>query len=181
VVESENKLPASSQAVLRSALPKQGIRSIEMLKGGATNLNALIRLQNSDDTFVLRRYLHCRHVCEKEVYLLRFLQGVIPIPELVKADASGNEAGEPYILYRYLDGVTFRQIRAAGTGQNLATAAHALGVCLGQLLQRAGKSVWLELNPTTLGCGARLGRMRRSSENIRYEDPSNRSCGYHRR
>ena len=31
-----------------------------------------------------------------------------------------------------------------------------------------------------LGCGARLGRMRRSTENIRYEDPSNRSCGYHR-
>lgn len=30
------------------------------------------------------------------------------------------------------------------------------------------------------GCGARLGRMRRSSENIRYEDPSNRSCGYNR-
>ena len=31
-----------------------------------------------------------------------------------------------------------------------------------------------------LGCGARLGRMRRSSENIGYEDPSNRSCGYNR-
>ena len=32
----------------------------------------------------------------------------------------------------------------------------------------------------TLGCAARLGRLRRSSENITYEDPSNRSCGYHR-
>jgi hypothetical protein len=50
--EAYNQLPESLEAMLRSALPKRSIHSVETLEGGATSLNVLIRLQDSDDRFL---------------------------------------------------------------------------------------------------------------------------------
>jgi aminoglycoside phosphotransferase (APT) family kinase protein len=121
------------QRILSYALPNDRVRSLKLLEGGATNRNVLVRLEGCDQLFVLRQHLRGAEVCRKEVHLLQVLQNLIPVPELVRSDVTGDEAGFPYLLYRFLPGQTFRQIRANGSPRDMANAAHAIGRCLGAL------------------------------------------------
>jgi Phosphotransferase enzyme family len=122
-----------SRRILAIALPNYRVRSLETLEGGATNAKVLVRFESVDELFVLRQYLRGTEVCRKEVRLLHALQDLIPVPSLVKSDIVGNEAGIPYLIYRFLPGLTFRLIRANGSPRDMADAAHAIGRCLGAL------------------------------------------------
>jgi aminoglycoside phosphotransferase (APT) family kinase protein len=126
----------SSRRILACALPNHRVHSLETLEGGATNSNILVRFEVGDELFVLRQYLRGTEVCLKEVRLLQALQDLIPVPRLVKSDVTGNEVGIPYLIYRFLPGLTFRQVRANGSPRNMANAAHAIGRCLGVLQNR---------------------------------------------
>lgn len=119
--------------LLKQSLPNHRIRTWQTLEGGITNLNLRIHLENLNDTFVLRRYLRNPAACEKEVALLQQLDKHLPVPQVLAADPSGRQTGEPFILYRYLEGITFRQLRAHGSPQDTAQAAHAIGAALAHL------------------------------------------------
>jgi aminoglycoside phosphotransferase (APT) family kinase protein len=123
----------SARRILARALPNDRVHSLEPLEGGATNLNVLVRLEAGDELLVLRQYVRRTEVCRKETLLLESLQDLIPVPRLVKSDVTGNEGGIPYLIYRFLPGLTFRQIRANGSDRDMANAAHAIGRCLGVL------------------------------------------------
>ena len=122
--------------IVTHALPNDRVHSLEVLEGGATNWNVLVRFERCDQLLVLRQHLRGTEVCRKEVHLLQVLQNVIPVRELVKSDVTGDEAGFPYLLYRFLPGQTFRQIRAHGSPRDMANAAHAIGRCLAALQRR---------------------------------------------
>jgi hypothetical protein len=62
---------------------------------------------------------------------------------LVKSDATGSECGGPYLIYEFLPGLTFRQIRATGSHRDMANAAHAIGRCLG-VLRKQNVSLFAE-------------------------------------
>ena len=119
--------------ILAYALPSHRIHSLEILEGGATNLNILVRCEDRDELLVLRQYLRGAAVCRKEAFLLHALQDLTPVPRLVKFDATGNEDGVPYLIYQFLPGLTFRQIRAEGSHRDMASAGRAIGRCLGGL------------------------------------------------
>lgn len=122
-----------AQRILAHVLPDYRPCSLETIEGGATNSNVLVRFEGCDDAFVLRRHLRGTEACLKEVHLLQALQNMIPVPEVVKSDETGNEVGTPYLIYRYVPGLTFRQIRANGTPRDMADAAHAIGRTLATL------------------------------------------------
>ena len=119
--------------IVSNVFPKRRVHSLRILEGGKTNSNVLIRLENCDDLFVLRRHLRGAEVCRKEVSLLRGLQKVIPVPELIDSDITGDTSGTPYLLYRYVPGQTFREIRDGGSSRALADAAIAVGRVLSML------------------------------------------------
>lgn len=123
----------NARRILTRVLPSYHVRSIEILEGGATNQNLVVRFEARNDVFVLRQYLRGFNPCEKEAQLLEVLQGLIPVPSLVASDCTGSETGGRYLIYRFLDGPTFRQVRANGSPQDMANAAHAIGHCLGVL------------------------------------------------
>lgn len=126
----------TARRILAGALPNHRVHSLETLEGGATNSNILVRFEDCDELFVLRQYLRGTEVCRKEVHLLDALQNLIPVPRLVISDVTAYEVGVPYLIYRFLPGLTFRQIRANGSPRDMANAAHAIGRCLGVLQSR---------------------------------------------
>ena len=121
------------QRILTRSFPARRIHSLEPLEGGATNKIFLVRLEGNDEMFVLRQFLRGVEACRKEVRLLQVLRALLPVPELIEADITGNEAGVPYLVYRFVPGITFRQVRANGSPQDMADAAHAIGHCLEEL------------------------------------------------
>ena len=84
---------------MERALPNGRVHSLQILKGGATNSNTLIRMEMGDELFILRTHLRGAEICEKEVHLLKALQELIPVPSLVQADPTGDQFGTPYLTY----------------------------------------------------------------------------------
>ena len=122
-----------ARRILAVALPNDRVQSLEILEGGATNFNVLVRLKAGDELLILRQYLRGAAPCRQEILLLQALQDLIPVPRLVKSEVTGGDCGIPYLIYRFLPGLTFRQIRASGSRLDMANAARAIGRCLGVL------------------------------------------------
>ena len=137
MIQTVCNVPKRFERLLKSAVPNRSVQSLEVLQGGSNNLNILVRLQGETTALVLRVYVRNPSAAVTEFPVLRSLRGLLPVPEVVKADTTGSEAGEPYVLYRYLEGVTFQSLKKEGSSLDLAQAAHALGRVLA-LLQRAG-------------------------------------------
>jgi fructokinase len=133
------------------------------LDGGKTNLNLLLQIDDVG-ACVVRRYLRDPDACGKELGILRSLHGRVPVPEIVEADVTGQQAGEPYILYRYVHGMTFRELRDRGSVQDCAQAAYALG----KTLARIGH-VWSDGDSSTAGLGPRC-----DSSTLRFDTPVHR-------
>jgi aminoglycoside phosphotransferase (APT) family kinase protein len=126
-------LPKRISQIVSSVFPKSRLHSFRILEGGKTNSNVLVQIENCDDLFVLRRHLRGMEACRKEVFLLQALQHVLPVPELIDADITGDKTGTMYLLYRYVPGQTFREIRNSGSSRDMAEAASAVGRALSVL------------------------------------------------
>jgi aminoglycoside phosphotransferase (APT) family kinase protein len=122
-----DNLPEGISQIVSSVFPKSRVQSLRILEGGKTNTNVLVQIENYDDLFVLRYHLRGREVCRKEVSLLQALRDVLPVPELINADITGDKSGTTYLLYRYVRGQTFREIRDGGSSRDMADAACAIG------------------------------------------------------
>ena len=120
-------LPEGISQIISRVFAGTSIRSLRILEGGKTNTNVLVQIENHDDLFVLRYHLRGVEICRKEVALLQALHAVLPVPELINADISGDENGTTYLLYRYVHGQTFREIRQRGSSRDMADAARAIG------------------------------------------------------
>jgi aminoglycoside phosphotransferase (APT) family kinase protein len=123
-------LPEGISQIVSSVFPKNPLHSLRVLDGGATNSSVLVQIENCDDLFVLRRHLRGMEACRKEVFLLQVLQHVLPVPELIDADITGDKSGTMYLLYRYVPGRTFREIRKSGSFRDMSEAASAVGRAL---------------------------------------------------
>ena len=132
-VESSNVSQDMILLIMDAVFPKRHIDSMRVLEGGKTNLNMLIQIEGYDDPFVLRQYRRGSEVCRKEQVILKALQGNLPVPELVASFSSEEECAVPYLIYRYVPGQTFREIRNIGSSRDMAEAASAIGGSLSML------------------------------------------------
>ena len=126
-------LPEGISQIVSGVFPKRRLHFLRILEGGKTNSNVLVQIENCDDLFVFRRHLRGMEACRKEVFLLQALQHVLPVPELIDADITGEKSGTMYLLYRYVPGQTFREIRNSGSSRDMAEAASAIGRALSVL------------------------------------------------
>lgn len=141
---------------LGHVLPGERVTAAVPLTGGYSNSNTRL-VTAAGRSYVLRRYLAqdgpaqdgpvrdgpvrdvaaAGRTCAVEAALAGRLRGVAPVAEVVAADASGAQAGEPVLLSRYVPGVMLRTALAEpGTSQEDHAA---LGRAAGRALAAIGR------------------------------------------
>jgi aminoglycoside phosphotransferase (APT) family kinase protein len=126
----ELDLPAV-EAMLAPVLRGAGVRGIAPVEGGLTN--TVVRVTADDGTErALRVYAGGRAAFERETRLLRRLAGALPVPDLLLAD-DGATGGPPYVVYRWIGGITLNECRLQAPPAALATLAEPLGRLLARL------------------------------------------------
>ena len=119
--------------ILARALPGRTIHSIEPLSGGLSNALYRIRAGNPDESMVLRIYSRDPAACRKEIDLHRLIAPAVPVPEILYADCNGDPETPPHVLMRWVEGVTFREIKRLRLPPELADCARAIGAVLARI------------------------------------------------
>jgi len=122
--------PEAVARLLNTIFGGRRVADVRLLAEGLCNFNYRIELEREAAPFVLRVYGHDPSACRKEVDLLRLLGGTIPVPEVLDVQADGRCGVGPFIVTRYVEGVTFRQLRRGGDAAAVAQAAYAIGETL---------------------------------------------------
>jgi aminoglycoside phosphotransferase (APT) family kinase protein len=116
--------------MVQSAFPQGRALHIEPFTDGLRNSNFKLRIDSLAEPVVLRVYEHDPTLCQKEVDLFALLQGSVPVPEVIHAEPRGAEDLQPFALLRYVEGITFRELRRGGDTEAIAEAAHSAGETL---------------------------------------------------
>lgn len=105
------------------------LREIARVEGGLTN--TVYRVTTADGTaYALRVSAAGRSTFAREHRLLRRLSGTLPVPEVLLADASG---AYPYMVYRWIEGITLNACRRRTTPAALLPLAEPLGRLLARV------------------------------------------------
>jgi aminoglycoside phosphotransferase (APT) family kinase protein len=113
--------------ILASVMPGRAVLSMEPLEGGQRNTNLKLRVAGVPGALVLRLYRHEVSLCQKELDLMKWIRDAVPVPEVVYAQP---DATPPFVLLRYVEGVTFRELRRVGDDSDVAEAAASVGEVL---------------------------------------------------
>jgi aminoglycoside phosphotransferase (APT) family kinase protein len=128
--------PPSPDAVTRllgSLFGARRVDKVQLLSDGLCNFNYRVDLGKGAEVIVLRLYGRDPQACQKEVDLLRMVRETVPVPEVLLVSASGEGVVGPFIVMRYVEGITFRQLRRTCDSEAIAQAAHSIGETLAAL------------------------------------------------
>ncbi len=122
---------------------------VRSLTGGRRNANFKVRLDTGTDWFVVRIYEHDASLCQKEVDLIRLISGSVSVPDVIYAEPGGLENLSPFVVMRYVEGITFRELKHSGNPEEIAEAAFSIGETLAGIGRfKFPKSGWLAPGPT---------------------------------
>lgn len=110
--------------------PRRRVLSAAQLSGGISNSSFKIHFEPGDEPIVLRIYERDPAACQKEIDLLCTLGRTVPVPEVVHAEPEGFGDERPFIFLKYVEGITFRQLKATGDRQAIQEASYAVGATL---------------------------------------------------
>jgi len=134
--------------ILQAAFPRRSALRVEPLSAGWRNANFRIELDGSSGSVVLRIYEHDPSLCQKEIDILRLLSGSVPVPELLYAAPRGIEDVPPFTVARFIDAVSFHELKRAGDREAIAQAAYSAGETLAAIGSvRFAKAGWLGPGP----------------------------------
>jgi aminoglycoside phosphotransferase (APT) family kinase protein len=121
---------------------------MQPLADGFRNANFKVQLDSTPELIVLRIYEHDPSLCQKEVDLIRLVAGSIPVPELIHTEPHGWEEIPPFILMRYVEGISVRELKQSGDAEAIAQAAYSAGITLASIGRTTfSKSGWLAPGP----------------------------------
>jgi aminoglycoside phosphotransferase (APT) family kinase protein len=116
----------------QDALPGHEIQHARALAGGYSNANILL-VSHTGDQYVLRRYLN-HNSCAVEAALAERLAGIVPVAEVIAADADGTAAGQPVMVSRFMPGAMVSMIlpeldpgEARALGRSVGAVLAAIG------------------------------------------------------
>jgi len=133
--------------ILSRALPHSRVSEALPLTGGLRNANFKLRLETGR-AVVLRIYEHDASLCQKEIDLLRLLDGAVPVPGVIHAEPRGLDEIPPFAVLEYVDGIDFRELRHGGATGAIAEAAESAGEVLAAIGRfRFPKAGWLGPGP----------------------------------
>lgn len=113
-----------------SLTPRRRVTSAVRLSGGISNSSFKIQFETFDEPIVLRIYERDPAACRKELDLLCALGQTVPVPEVVHAEPEGLGDEGPFIFLKYVEGITFRQLKATGDRRAIQEASYAVGAIL---------------------------------------------------
>ena len=119
------------------------------LGDGLRNANFKLYLDPAPEPVVLRIYEHDASLCQKEIYLMRLVKAAGPVPKVIHAEPHGWEDLPPLILTRWVEGISFRDLKRSGDTVAIAQAARSVGETLAAIGRfRFPKPGWLGPGPT---------------------------------
>ena len=137
------------QRIANAAFPRSRVLSCEPLGDGLRHSNFKLLLDPPRQPVVLRIYEHDPSLCPKEIDLMRLVRGPVPVPEVIHAEPGGWDNLPPFILTRWIDGITFRELKRSGDAEAIAQAAQAAGETLAAVGQyHFPESGWIAPGPT---------------------------------
>ena len=120
-------LPAAVlDRIVQAALPNCRVLASEPLTDGLRNASFKLRLHPSPEPVVLRIYEHDALLCQKELDIMRLVRAAVPLPEVLHAEPHGWEDLPPFTLARWLEGVSFLDLKRSGDAEAIADGAGRL-------------------------------------------------------
>src|SRR5579871_6246897 len=144
-----SELPVKRLArFVQSTLPHARILEAEPLSDGLRNVNFKLRIDARPEFLVLRVYEHHPSIAQKELDLLQLVSGSVPVPEVIHAEPGGVDDLPPFLLTRYVEGITFRDLLHTQDSDAIAQAARSVGETLAAIgLFAFSKPGWLGPGP----------------------------------
>jgi hypothetical protein len=143
-------LPAAVlERIILIAFPRSRQFASEPLGDGLRNTNIKLYLDAPPEPVVLRIYEHDPSLCQKELDLMRLVCGAVTVPEVIYAAPAGWEDLPPFIIARWIDGISFRDLKRSGDAEAIAQAARAAGEILAGIGRFSfPKPGWLSSGPS---------------------------------
>jgi aminoglycoside phosphotransferase (APT) family kinase protein len=116
--------------LLEPAFPGCRILSCRLLTGGYANTLYKIAIAAPERDLVLRIYTRDPASCPKETAIARLVEGHVPIPSLIYADCTGQQAGHPYSVMEWIDGISLDSSLEQGDVAAIGECAYAAGATL---------------------------------------------------
>jgi len=135
--------------IVHAAFPRRRVLACEPLGNGLRNANFKLQLDPAPEPVVLRIYEHHASLCQKEIDLMRLVGGAVPVPEVIHAAPRGWEDLPPFMLTRWIEGITYHDLKRSGDHEAIAQAAQAAGAVLAAIARfRFPKPGWIAPGPT---------------------------------
>lgn len=135
------------ERVVRTAFPHCHVAQMQPLTDGFRNANFKVQLDTSE-LVVVRIYEHDASLCQKEVDLFNLVAGSVPVPPVIHAEPSGLENLPPFVLMRYVEGVTFHSLKRSRDKEAIAQASFSVGETLAAISRfKFPRSGWLAPGP----------------------------------
>lgn len=115
--------------MLSPILGDAGIRAAVPVEGGLINTLYRVTLDRGDAVYALRVYAGNRAVFDRECQTLSRLATALPVPEVLLAGVSA----QPYIVYRWIEGMTLNEFRRQSAPAAFLTIAEPLGRLLARM------------------------------------------------
>lgn len=136
------------EQMARTAFPGTRLAAIKPLAGGLRNTNVKLLVEGTREPVVLRIYQHDPSLCQKELDLIRLVSRTVPVPEVLHAEPRGLDDLPPFVLMRFVDGISFRDLRRSGDGEATAQAAFSVGQAVAAIGRTSfNRSGWLGPGP----------------------------------
>ncbi len=130
---SQADLGEISSGIIRRALPDSRVLEANPLNGGLRNSVIKLRLDTHAEPLVLRIFNHDPCLCQKELDLYELIGGSVPVPEVIYAEVRTREDLPPFTLARFVDGISFLELKRGGETKAIAEAAHSAGQILAEI------------------------------------------------
>jgi len=141
--------PDVLERMVRTAFPGARVAEAQPLAQGLRNTNIRVRLDRPPGWIVLRIYEHDASLCQKEVDLIRLAGRFVPVAEVIHAEPRGWEGLPPFALVRYVEAITFLELKRHGDLHAIAEAAGSVGETLAALGRIAfEKPGWIAPGPS---------------------------------
>jgi aminoglycoside phosphotransferase (APT) family kinase protein len=115
------------QALLSPVLKGDAIAGVERVEGGLTNTLYRITPADGGVSLCLRIFAAGRLPWERELKILARVSASLPVPEALLADCGGADFGRPYLVYRWIEGITLNECRRQTPPAALLSVAEPLG------------------------------------------------------
>ena len=121
------------EAMLRPVLGGARLGEAVRVEGGLVNTVYRVTAGDEGAAYALRVYAAGRDAFELEHRLLNALATSLPVPEPLFADAGGSVCERPYLVYRWIEGVTLNECRGRSARQTFLALAEPLGRLLARM------------------------------------------------